>query len=661
MNIYSINKKVLRQKIKRRFKKIQRTAANLDQPLQHASGDNARELLDQILQDSDIQQDSAVHQNSDADQDFNIQHDSNVYQVENFNITSESTDLDLKSFLQKWANEFNINRTAFSVLLKYLKTKHPELPEDYRTLLGTPRHIEKKNMGNGSYVHIGVRENILSFLSSSKVIPSQIRLDFNIDGLPIFKNSIKNSFWLILCKVNKEKIYVVGAFYDKYKPNFEEFLLPFVNEMLLLKFINYESKKVRIFIKNTICDAPARAATCGTKQYNSVSGCPKCIIKGRYLNGRMTYLQCDGIKRTNGNFREKFDKNYHNYSSPIEQLDIDMIKSFPLDYLHIVLLGVTKKILRLWFGNKKCKGLFSKYMKMKISQRLLHLNNHMPSEFQRPIQSLDYINFYKGTQFRTFLLYGGPFALKNIIPNAMYMNFLKLSIGINILRSKDLCISHNQVAEKLLKSFVIEFAQIYGESHVVHNFHCLFHLAEECSIQNAPLDDFSAFAFESFMTPVKELIHGNRYPLEQLANRIFEMQNANNITSTRRIKNDTEIKVKKRISNGLYSQLIFKGYKFDNSLKNGYFLSKSIEIFKCHAFKKIEDNYFVLCEKFIDLCDFFLHPLKSSKLFIFLCKNNTKESNIWININEIDRKIFGMKLENDPEDLITFFPLSRIE
>jgi hypothetical protein len=46
-------------------------------------------------------------------------------------------------------------------------------------------------------------------------------------------------------------------------------------------------------------------------------------------------------------FLSKHRKNHHIGESPLEQLDIDMISSFPLDYMHLVLLGVFKRLVMI--------------------------------------------------------------------------------------------------------------------------------------------------------------------------------------------------------------------------------------------------------------------------------------------------------------------------
>ena len=52
--------------------------------------------------------------------------------------------------------------------------------------------------------------------------------------------------------------------------------------------------------------------------------------------------------RTNESFVQQTDKNHHTGWSPLLDLNVDMINWFPPDYMHLVLLGVFKRLLEIW-------------------------------------------------------------------------------------------------------------------------------------------------------------------------------------------------------------------------------------------------------------------------------------------------------------------------
>ncbi|XP_008483524.1 uncharacterized protein LOC103520208 [Diaphorina citri] len=74
----------------------------------------------------------------------------------------------LKAELTKWALESRIPKNHVSSLLKILRPYHPQLPQDYRTLLGTPTHVDSiEEMTPGIYLHFGLVHVL------QKLIPQQ--------------------------------------------------------------------------------------------------------------------------------------------------------------------------------------------------------------------------------------------------------------------------------------------------------------------------------------------------------------------------------------------------------------------------------------------------------------------------------------------------------
>ena len=109
--------------------------------------------------------------------------------------------------LRQWAIGNNVPHTAVSDLLGVMHVHHPEdnLPLDARTLLRTKRSIIVEKFGNGEYHYFGIEAGLRILLqkavSSQVILPSELKLSFNIDGLPTFKSSLI-CFWPILCSVD---------------------------------------------------------------------------------------------------------------------------------------------------------------------------------------------------------------------------------------------------------------------------------------------------------------------------------------------------------------------------------------------------------------------------------------------------------------------------
>lgn len=158
--------------------------------------------------------------------------------------------------------------------------------------------------------------------------------------------------------------------------------------------------KVRAFI----CDTPAKNSICGVKGHNGYSGCGKCNQTGVHLENRMTFPELNAQNRTNKSFREKHDKKHHKYDTPIEELEnIDMINQFPIDYLHNICLGVTKKLIWIWL--KDAKSALPASDVNKINDRLITFSKNQPKDFQRKIRSLSETSDFKGSLRNFFPLF----------------------------------------------------------------------------------------------------------------------------------------------------------------------------------------------------------------------------------------------------------------
>lgn len=128
----------------------------------------------------------------------------------------------------------------------------------------------------------------------------------------------------------------------------------------------------------------------------------------------------------------------HTGTSPFEELDMDMINSFPLDYMHLVLLGVFKRLIQIWTGtwNKKWRSnKLGQRERTEIDRRLRYIRFSYPTEFHRIPLALNGGNL-KATELRSILLYTGPAVFKGILSREQYDHFLYLHIGIRILASE---------------------------------------------------------------------------------------------------------------------------------------------------------------------------------------------------------------------------------
>lgn len=359
--------------------------------------------------------------------------------------------------------------------------------------------------------------------------------------MPIFK-STGESLLLTLCsQVHSKKVYPIGTFFGKEKPKCpNEFLKQFVEDATDVSTNGFQNESIKISFSIFIFDTPAKAYVLFLKGHSGYDSCTKCKIKGKYVvpetkrknakkRGRVCFPGTGPFQlKTDEEFERKL---YNEYDSDVEPIlknipGFSFINSIPLDYMHLVLLGVMKRLITLWtMGPLKVRVQFKDLQK--VSKKLLTLRHSIPLEFSRRPRSIsDYVH-YEATEFRTFLLYTGPIALKNILSDELYDHFLLLHLAITILVSYD----HTKVdinidyADELLHEFVKQFSSIYGEQFISQNVHSLLHLVNQIR-KFGPLDCTSAFRFENHMTTIKKMIRKCENPLQQIARRYKEIEEA---------------------------------------------------------------------------------------------------------------------------------------
>ncbi len=298
----------------------------------------------------------------------------------------------------------------------------------------------------------------------------------------------------------------------------------FVNECIDLQSNGFYFDKMYSFrVSRILADAPARSFVKACKNPNSYYACGKCQDEGEWC-GRVIYPNTtSSVARTDQSFEEMSNKKHHTGSTILSRIEMGLVSQVPLDYLHLVCLGVTRKLFRQWVKGKLPHRLQSRDT-LRISERLKKMRSLFPSEFQRKPRSLLEIDHYKGTEFRSLLLYTGVPALEGIISLKKYKHFLLFHTAMLILLSPKADNQEwNSVAKKLLTKFVSRCLSLYGPEFMVYNVHGLLHITDD-ALKFGCLDNASTFAFESFMQKLKSFIHSHNYRLEQVVKRILESE-----------------------------------------------------------------------------------------------------------------------------------------
>ncbi|KAF7234352.1 hypothetical protein EG68_12108, partial [Paragonimus skrjabini miyazakii] len=130
---------------------------------------------------------------------------------------SSSISEELRQVLLKTGAPLSWQHAVTDVVRKY----HPEVPNDPRTILRTPRSSAQKPVGGGVYIHLGLETALCSLLKRELV--DMIELQLHIDGLSPFKRSAMQ-LWPVLGRclsLTNKQPFVIGIYCGPCKPTNE--------------------------------------------------------------------------------------------------------------------------------------------------------------------------------------------------------------------------------------------------------------------------------------------------------------------------------------------------------------------------------------------------------------------------------------------------------
>lgn len=204
-----------------------------------------------------------------------------------------------------------------------------EVPADARTILRTQRKAPVEQ--DGTFVHSGLQSGTSECIQG-RTAPTEVRLQANIDGLPLYKSS-STCFWPMLCTNHGiRKPFLVSLYCGRGKPpDPNAFLAPFLQDVehLTASGIQFKGRHVNVKLDAIICDAVARSFLKCTKSHDGYYGCERCVQKGVHQESRLRFMELDAPLHTNASFREQRCQGHHAGESQFLRLDIDTTSMFP--------------------------------------------------------------------------------------------------------------------------------------------------------------------------------------------------------------------------------------------------------------------------------------------------------------------------------------------
>lgn len=391
----------------------------------------------------------------------------------------------------------------------------------------------------------------------------------------------------------------------------------------------------------------------------------------------MSFTNLDASRRTNESFRAREHQGHHKEKSPLEELDIDMVVSFPSsDSLHLLELGIMKRCMLRWtFGEK---GYARKWSNGKIdsaSRLLEECQKYMPTDIHRSIRNLYCLRKWKGLEFRTVLLYVGMIVFEQVLEADEYNHFMILCCVVRIC-STNIYKNYLPIAGKMFKCYVEKYSKLYGESTIGSNVHLLTHIIEDMEQNNVgSLIQLSTYKYENCLRLLGlKLKHGN-LPLEQVSRRLIEMSQLKNSRESDSLFNKEKFSPQVFYPNQhgtkttyqriqITPGIVLTGKKqrsrtsrmapvIDKKSTDSWSLTKTGEIVRME-YAKVENNvYKIVGTSIKEKSALFTTPINSTKLKIFVSDGNTDNELHTYDIDSIALKFMYLPTR----DKFAFIPI----
>ena len=356
---------------------------------------------------------------------------------------------------------------------------------------------------------------------------------WNTDGIPIFKSS-KFTIWPLYLAINElppqkrwcsNNIILAGLWFGSEKPNMLVFLKSFADAISNLHLEGVEVSSPDIYPNSFVChamllcgtcDLPAKAIVHNMTQFNGYYGCSYCKQSGEQLptsaTGRVHVYPFHGTDPT-GPLRTNVDIEVHSYKAVSERKSVfgikgpswlatipnyDILRGNVIDYMHCVLLGVTKMLLKLWFDSENSKELWYCGGQVKEADSKL-LQIKPPSTITRVP------HYWKASEYRTWLLFYSIPVMLNILPNQYLAHHMLLVESVFILLQHSISPAMIEKAENMIKHYCFKMEAYYSRRSMTANLHQLLHLPQ-CVNNNGPLYIYSCFPFEGMNGRLLNLI-----------------------------------------------------------------------------------------------------------------------------------------------------------
>jgi len=370
---------------------------------------------------------------------------------------------------------------------------------------------------------------------------------FNTDGVNLYSSS-KIELWPIFLAINelnpgmrfaRDNMLLVGIWQGKGKPPFKQYMNVFSEDMndLYRNGVEVEMSKnnilnVKLAVLCGITDLPAKAEMLNMTYFNGAEACIFCEEPGKVVKQGKGCARCfpyriyearypsrnhhEVIAQMRTGTEKRRFKGFKGISGLAILESYDIVKGTVPDYMHGILLGITKSLLNKWFSPSQSQKRYfiGKHLKA-ISKRMQKIKP--PDSIERLPRNLEkHYNHLKATELQAWLLYYAIPCLNGFLEEDYMINLMCFSEAIYILLGDIITASSLKRAEYLLDQFYSNFQELYGDGACGLNVHNAgLHLVTYVKLWG-PLWAWSCFPFEDANAMLLQSVHGTGIVLKQV-------------------------------------------------------------------------------------------------------------------------------------------------
>ncbi|XP_059477489.1 uncharacterized protein LOC132197904 [Neocloeon triangulifer] len=578
-------------------------------------------------------QDSSTYivSDSDSDSDYSLPTTQDSMSSDDeieFESDTERLVKELRRLCEKYPK---VPQSFLEELCKFLSSTKVfrDLPVRAPTLLKTDLSTNVIKDSTGESFNLGIVHAVSEHLLRSDLLwkkameTKSIPFSFKTDGVSLHKAPVFcKTAWPIVGQLHYDGVesepFVIKMYFGESKPDHTEFFKDFVEELKLIDTIKIKDVDFKFKLLFATGDAPARSLLKCTAGHTATKACEKCTVVGKSINHRMDFAQAqvtEPILRTHESFLNRDDPAHHSGHSLFEQVEsMNMITSFPLEPMHALDEGVTKRLIKHMFVEKKGKARLTQQKSVIVGKRLDALKEFSPRDFERKLVALRHLRAWKATMFRQVDTYFLPVLFKGVVDDEVFDHLMQFFSAVRILRSPVMVTKPEAVetAGSLLRSFVSNYNKFYGKGQTVFNVHCMQHLHEDVQNLKKTLDYFSTYSTETKLGHLVRLIRTGHSAAAQVQRRLSESREVR----VRQLDQDPVVYL--RHKKGPLRALRFRRIELSlNTKGDSFYMDWEGQIFKLLSVRGDHgDDPILVSNMLVKTGDFFHTPYPSSSLGI---------------------------------------------